>query len=1441
MPLDPVDAAVDEHHGFRRVPDGKDGTQKLIQDGDAVEVGEYPVIETSLQELGTLGGAGLRMYFALVKLFCVTFFAMGFVTLPTLFIHWRGSTEGSMYDMPAAKAFDSLLARTTLGSIRASVEDLDAGNVPQLWILSSIDALVCLLLAALIVVNYRKKAQLLEDTDFSMVSMGDYTVWIKPVDEIKAWPAFKKKDSEIFAKHLRHYLESTICNDTEQPVRVADITEDGTTRAAIWPIWDEDENISLWNQKRQAIYDLEAALAACVKTKKTGILDSKLKKLEKINDKLLETAKIEFHAIGAFVTFENDDDYETALEWSDHRHVKESLSDQKSGKDEAEKDVKNLHFQYDKDFEGQHINIVQAPEPEVLMWSNLEYVGFSLSVRRLAVNLGALLFLLVGGALILGANNKKEVWMQSILPSCPQYDEWGVKNGTHYCDGLELNLNDNSHLGESHAFKNETLQAAKFYHQAWGTVNRELDSLKVPNFPFIQDPLTNDCRVDGTSSTTSCCKDGAASWEKARDSGCSRVDNSGGYPFKDRSVVKGGSRDAICYACVCSQRDEYSQLIDATGTFDYCKDYDRKMILTLFWSLASVAAVVVVNQAVKVGMEQIVVFSKNDTTGAEQGDLAIQIFVAQFMNTAVLVVLVRADLDFLSFIPGDKYHDTNAEMYSRVLSPLVITLCSTFLAPPSSAIFQEFFVNRGLKRVLSLFAKTQNQLNFIQEDDVMKVASNYGECLMGLCTTLLYCSAMPILYWVAGFGFLYKYWGDKWAVLRAFRKPPLYGSDLFDSLEEILLLALTMHAGAGWYFLSMAGGVDPKKSIPRNFFRPHCLPIMVVFCMLLAVIVSAVLFQLVTSKTRCGRKRRIRLRELLKGTKESLERKGTCINLAMDVKIGVKRLLRGLETIVDVTATVLQLGTDEIEAKLKQEQQMAAETDPENKGEVLPPFSQVLKRGMIVNEDDDYYMDEDENMTELCEAFMKNVHSRYTQVQTPRAAAEVQYEVFPFTDRELAERIFDAVKDHMKHKDQSLETYDPDSKEEDVEIGSSPGSPGSPGSLPRRTIQMEAATYTVTRKAIAQTGYGKNAKVIRQLQVGEVIIAIGKRQCPFGDDFRLKFVEGGREAWVNMKSVTGHDLLVEGGDSKLLKYMAPQKLLTELEQERAERERLEGEVARLTQLLGPSTGTRGRQPVREQQYFHDSCSDSDDTDSSGLDGGRNRRVTWVPAPPLSASTNPTSVHHEPAAEVVDFPPRQGTERGNTEAGADAKSERAALELHQQMDVEALQGRQAVQERHSALGSTVVDTADVRSRETSDETATTRRPASSSLKAQHERTRSWLSTNADNHSSSSATPPAREPQASYTTEGITFDFAPSAAQALEHKPESLASPMSTRMARIQAQQSQRSQRRPAEKGPRTKRSPVAQTKASSRQMPSPTSMAARMSRMTARAQSRTSAP
>lgn len=77
---------------------------------------------------------------------------------------------------------------------------------------------------------------------------------------------------------------------------------------------------------------------------------------------------------------------------------------------------------------------------------------------------------------------------------------------------------------------------------------------------------------------------------------------------------------------------------------------------------------------------------------------------------------------------------------------------------------------------------------------------------------------------------------DKWAVLRVHRRPPLYGSGLFDAFDETFAILVLGHIAMFTYLLGVAGGADPTSTIGFSPFRPYCWPMFVTF--LLAALVT---------------------------------------------------------------------------------------------------------------------------------------------------------------------------------------------------------------------------------------------------------------------------------------------------------------------------------------------------------------------------------------------------------------------------------------------------------------------------------------------------------------------------------------------------------------------------------------------------------------------------
>jgi hypothetical protein len=178
------------------------------------------------------------------------------------------------------------------------------------------------------------------------------------------------------------------------------------------------------------------------------------------------------------------------------------------------------------------------------------------------------------------------------------------------------------------------------------------------------------------------------------------------------------------------------------------------------------------------------------------------------MNTVVLTIFSHhhALLDAMPRVGDGKWY------YTTGVS-LIMMMIINMLIPPAAHVGIDFAFHtlpHLCRRCLLRGARTQNLLNQAYEPEEWDLATSYGEILFVVWTTLLLCPALPILLPISAAGLAAKYWADKWAVLRVYKKPPMKSSKLFRHLTSQVMLILTLNLMSAVYFLSTAGGVTPE-------------------------------------------------------------------------------------------------------------------------------------------------------------------------------------------------------------------------------------------------------------------------------------------------------------------------------------------------------------------------------------------------------------------------------------------------------------------------------------------------------------------------------------------------------------------------------------------------------------------------------------------------------
>jgi hypothetical protein len=360
------------------------------------EAKPYPLWDTTDDDLGMMGGVGMRQYYMILKSLTFLFLVLGTLSTPALIIY----AKGDMYEHPAAVRFAEVFgSHQTKGNIIASDEEIENGSAGELWLGSITNALVALAVIAYTLRMGKEMSEIVTEVDEETITMSDYTIRLVPVadscipNRSQVWEEYRvsataqggqkqeggKRDQE---KKLKDVIKETLQKEFGE---IAEIDQE----PAIWLGWDEQEHIAYWNQKKALLFQLEAAMnlklkgaegdAEAVAEAEAGLEDV-LTQIAEINAHLIDLntdggdyAKHNWVPVTAFVTFESDDTYDKALK-----------------------------AKYLPDVGGRRCKIVQAPEPETLKWANLEYGWWARWARSVVIFTTTVAMLIVGVWLING-------------------------------------------------------------------------------------------------------------------------------------------------------------------------------------------------------------------------------------------------------------------------------------------------------------------------------------------------------------------------------------------------------------------------------------------------------------------------------------------------------------------------------------------------------------------------------------------------------------------------------------------------------------------------------------------------------------------------------------------------------------------------------------------------------------------------------------------------------------------------------------------------------------------------------------------------------------------------------------------------------------------------------------------------------------------------------
>ncbi|ETO72246.1 hypothetical protein F444_11601 [Phytophthora nicotianae P1976] len=258
-----------------------------------------------------------------------------------------------------------------------------------------------------------------------------------------------------------------------------------------------------------------------------------------------------------------------------------------------------------------------------------------------------------------------------------------------------------------------------------------------------------------------------------------------------------------------------------------CRSWATTFVTTQILSIASVLLVVAVNLILARILNALVALEKHHTQSSQVVSRVTKVFLAQFCNTALLMLVINANTNYFSSSPtvsettsaggfslgileilNGEYSDFSADWYNDVGVTLMLTMIlnsfSTHLYLLANYIMLKArrFIDRGYSFDHSLTKQdTQRDLEALYRGPKFDLAARYAQSLTSIFITYMFSAGMPLLHFI-GFGAMFMtYWADKFTFLRVARSPPVYDSKLASAAGSLLPYAVLMHCLiAMWMF-----------------------------------------------------------------------------------------------------------------------------------------------------------------------------------------------------------------------------------------------------------------------------------------------------------------------------------------------------------------------------------------------------------------------------------------------------------------------------------------------------------------------------------------------------------------------------------------------------------------------------------------------------------------
>ncbi|CEL91601.1 unnamed protein product [Vitrella brassicaformis CCMP3155] len=823
---------------------------------DADDKWMHPVV-TEVQELGQFG-VGVQLYFEFLWHLALVFFLMFVLTIPNLtffsvgnmlhdgkamfkiertFIANIGKRPTIVPGTSPAKARELIQNRpVTVGFF-----DLEIKNVTVAC--GVFDGLAILLLLGWVWwFRLRRIKEVVKENDEDNVTPGDFSILCSNL------PRHLGDDHNNYEKLMKSHFLQFCGGQWGEPIQAV-MNYEAPKDSVVAVVLAREYNGHV--RKHAHVGQLMHQLNLMKARQREGVKVNE-KRMEAIEDKIRnkrehlkakqKITEEEREVCMAFVTFNREDDKENILDWYAWSRVWL---------------LKYLQQEYLK-FKGRRIRVEQAPEPSNILWQNLDFEKWKRAYRVCLTTLLTIVLLLLCGGLIayskevaamnIDVPEEGHAWRLTInTPSRTQFiicdlqffSDYDCRNPVN--DVTELPANREwSYAADGDLFR--TMSGVPVPPSANGlTCNGEgyfeSDGSEKSGWISVEFDKEMSARcvalnasdaVRGMTATVETCETVQVDPSEPPTYVCTKVQNiqegsfsAGINRFSFTSLMHPALEQCgdvsltdhltIAEAKQLEERDQtrsdyYVSCYCGIHKFDIasdpdlqsmCASYLKNTVTLVVLGVAAACLIVAINVVLKVTLKQLSNWEKPFFMSQLLRSRIVKVFVAQWLNTGVIVLLLNMRLGNKSFYLGPtkiggEFGDFVPEWYIKVGMSVLLTIMVNVVSPHGIAF--AMLPLRPLFRMCGKrSAKIQADLNKVFTNPSFDLDVRYAQTLQTVWVVLMYSSGMPLLYLAASACCFFTFCCDKFVLLWGSRRPPSFDHIVATTAITTLPLASVLH------------------------------------------------------------------------------------------------------------------------------------------------------------------------------------------------------------------------------------------------------------------------------------------------------------------------------------------------------------------------------------------------------------------------------------------------------------------------------------------------------------------------------------------------------------------------------------------------------------------------------------------------------------------------